>query len=95
MTCPNCDHPRVTLHDGTETCTWSEAWRHECEARHVLAMPTVEARRRYLWGYSNKQTGKWVRGIKDARGEAACRQLETTIRTLWSSKRERPAAGGE
>lgn len=80
MTCPHCDHPRVTLVDGTETCSWSEAWRHECEARHVVKIPTLIERRRYLLA------------IRDKRGEPAWLQLRATIEKLWS--RERPAGGG-
>lgn len=36
------------LHDGTEAASDSEAWRHECEAATVLAMPTLDKRRNYL-----------------------------------------------
>ena len=28
--------------------TWTEQWRMECEARHVINMPTLEDRRSYL-----------------------------------------------
>ena len=83
MTCPNCTHPRVTLVDGTETCTWSEAWRHECEARNVCNMPTILERRRYLLHIHNK------------RGEAAWLQLRSTIERVWQASRPRPAGGGE
>lgn len=49
MTCPACPRERTaTLLDGRQVCTWCEAWRHECEARAVLAMPHVDARRAYL-----------------------------------------------
>lgn len=24
---------------GHETCTWSDAWRHECEVRYALKLP--------------------------------------------------------
>ena len=25
--------------DGKEVCTYSEAWRHECEIRHAMQLP--------------------------------------------------------
>ena len=84
--CPACDHPRVTLIDGTETCSWSEAWRAETEARHVLAMPGKYERREYLHG--REEAGKIVkRGVLQIRGEAACLQLEAQVRKLWEARR--------
>jgi hypothetical protein len=84
--CPNCNHPRVTLIDGSETCTWSEAWRAETEARHVLAMPGKYERREYLRG--QEEAGKIVkRGVLQVRGEAACLQLEAQVRKVWESRR--------
>lgn len=74
MTCPQCNHPRVTLVDGTETCTWSEAWRHECEATHVCNLPTLFERRRYLLA------------IRDKRGEKAWIYLRDTVAAVWSQR---------
>ena len=86
MTCPECNHPRVTLIDGSETCSWSEAWRAETEARHVLAMPGKYERREYLRG--EEVAGKTVkRGVFQVRGEAACLQLEAQVRKLWEARR--------
>jgi hypothetical protein len=86
MTCPACAHPRVTLIDGTETCSWSEAWRAETEARHVLAMPGKYERREYLRG--REEAGKIVkRGVFQVRGEAACLQLESQVRKVWEARR--------
>lgn len=86
MTCPACAHPRVMLVDGTETCSWSEAWRAETEARHVLAMPGKYERREYLRG--EEVAGKTVkRGVFQVRGEAACLQLEAQVRKLWEARR--------
>ena len=86
MTCPACDHPRVTLIDGTETCSWSEAWRAETEARHVLAMPGKYERREYLHG--REEAGKIVkRGVLQIRGEDACLQLEAQVRKVWEARR--------
>lgn len=98
MTCyPKCNHMRVLMHDGTETCTWSNDWREECEASAVLAMPLVQ-RRRYLWGYHNTYTGRWVKGIKEMRGEAELAKLQNRITALWNARQlakgVRPAGGG-
>lgn len=86
MICPTCTHPRVTLIDGTETCSWSEAWRAECEARHVLAIPDKLRRREYLRG--REEAGKIVkRGVLQVRGEAACRSLEAMVLKVWEARR--------
>lgn len=37
-----------TLHTGETVASDSEAWRHETEAKFVLAMPTLDKRRAYL-----------------------------------------------
>ena len=81
MTCPTtCTHPRATLPDGRETCTWSEDWRNHCEALHVCAIPVLIERRRYLLS------------IRDKRGEAAWLKLRTAVELAW---KQRPAGGGE
>ena len=72
--CPDCAHPRATLVDGTVTCTWSAAWRHECEARHVCNMPSLADRRKYLFGIYNK------------RGDAAAVELRATVAKLWKAQ---------
>ena len=61
----------VILHDGRVVHSSSEEWRAECEARHVLRLPDVKARRAYLRRAGSK------------RGEAARAQLETHILALW------------
>ena len=49
----------------------TEQYRRECEARHVISMPTLEDRRGHLERI----------GIK--RGEAARKQLEQEILKQW------------
>jgi hypothetical protein len=66
--------PTVTLLDGTAVPSDSEAWRHECEARHILALPTLERRRALL------------AGIEDKRGAAAAQALRSTIEQLWKAR---------
>ena len=38
----------VTLIDGRQVDSDSEAWRHECEARAIAALPTLAQRREWL-----------------------------------------------
>lgn len=67
--------PTVRLLDGREVDSASEEWRHECEARTVLAMPSIEARRGFL-------------GVVETRRGLEARQaLETTIRAIWNKRR--------
>lgn len=68
----------VTLHDGRQVDSWSEAWRAECEARHVLAMPNIHARRVYLADVAKK------------RGEVAGKALGDLVRKVWLKARENP-----
>lgn len=56
----------------------SEAWRHECEARAILALPTPAVRNRRL------------SQIEKARGAAVREQLERTVHSL----RDRQIAAG-
>ncbi len=65
----------VTLIDGTTVPSDSEPWRAECEARHVLTMPTVQARRDYL------------SGIQKRRGDAAYAALADLVRAVWEHNR--------
>ena len=51
--------------------TTSEAWRRECEARHVCALPSLSDRRRYILG------------VREKRGNAAADQLERDVRHEW------------
>lgn len=64
----------VTLRDGRQVSSHSEEWRHECEARSVCRLPTVQKRRAYL-----KRVG-------EIRGENARKALEVEIRAIWASE---------
>lgn len=63
----------VVLHDGQEVERRSEAWRHECEARYILSLPTKAHRRRQL------------DRIREVRGPEAARRLERTMLAIWKS----------
>ena len=67
----------VTLIDGREVDSYSEAWRAECEARHILSMPNKFVRRNYL-----EQVAK-------RRGEKAGQQLADLVRAVWGHQRIR------
>lgn len=91
MACETCQHsgkPRVTLVTGRVVCTWCDDWRHECEARHVLNLPTLAERRAYLYGTPKFEFSKWrnVGGIEQKRGPAALKQLEDTMTALWQRR---------
>ena len=83
MTCLGCQlcevGPFKTLIDGRVVCHQCEDWRAECEARTVLAMPTLAERRSFL------------ADVEKHRGEAAANQLKSDMRKLWDAAR--PAAG--
>ena len=63
----------VTLIDGREVDSYSEAWRAECEARHILSMRDKLARRNYLELVSKR------------RGEKAGQQLADLV---WDHNRK-------
>lgn len=63
----------VTLHDGRVVDSWSEAWRAECEALHVLRLPSKHARHAYLDRVASK------------RGCAARNALERLAMDVWAA----------
>lgn len=69
--------PMVTLADGRQVPSDSPEWKDECEARHILNLPTKAARIELL------------NGIEKRRGPDARRELEVRILRLWElSKRK-------
>lgn len=75
----------MTLHDGRKVASDSEEWRHECEARAIIAMPSVAQRSQALRGKLGER-GTLSGGILQRRGEAAVKRLEATIRAIWYAK---------
>lgn len=65
----------VTLLDGTIASSSSEAWRHECEARALLDLPTQAERRAHL------------AMVETHRGPKERQRLEATARALWAQRR--------
>jgi len=60
----------VTLIDGTVVPSDSPEHRHECEARAILAMPSLQQRR------------DWLADIEAKRGQGARERLERTMLAL-------------
>lgn len=76
----------VTLIDGRQVPCDSEEWRHETEARHVIAMPSLAARRAYLRGTLDER-GNHSGGVLQRRGEESVKRLEATIKAIWYADR--------
>lgn len=75
----------VTLHNGREVDSWSEDWRHESEARTLLAW-TLEKRRAFLYGEIGRD-GKRGPGIAAKRGPAALKRLEDTMAAIHAARK--------
>lgn len=67
---------QVPLLDGRLVSNYSEAYRAECEARHVLTLPNVHARRLYLGDVAKR------------RGEVAGKALGDLVRKVWAHNRQ-------
>lgn len=80
--------PMVALVDGTEVDSASEAWRFECECRHILNLPTLLARREWLYGRAEFQYGRTVYkgGLLQRRGEEAVKHVEAKMLELWKAR---------
>ena len=66
----------VRLIDGTEVDSCSEAWRAECETRHVLKLPNKAARHAYLARVESK------------RGKTNRDALEAAVLAVWRAARD-------
>lgn len=64
----------VKLVDGREVDSASEAYRHECEARAIMALRSTAERR------------AWLDTIEHKRGKPAREALQETIKALWPSR---------
>lgn len=67
--------PVVTLRDGRQVSSGSEAWRFECEARTICRVATVAQRRARL------------DAIEKVRGTAARDVLADEVRAIWEAER--------
>lgn len=64
----------VTLIDGREVLSDSPEWKAECEARYLLARPTVDERRALL------------AAIEKRRGKAVREDLEQRALAIWQKR---------
>jgi len=85
--CVRCETDEmVTLISGNKVCSYCPAWRMECEARTVLAMPGQAKRRAYLFGLT--EGGKIVeRGVAQVRGQAAADELADMVKRVWEHQK--------
>lgn len=63
--------------------TSSEAHRHACEVRYVMALPTRYERTRYL------------EGIEAKRGKPAAERLRADVMAAWQQRAPAPHVDGE
>lgn len=86
--------------------TYTPQWRHECEVRYVLAMPTKAARQRYLFGDAPKDAqgrpmrtrpdgSRYSMGIAWHRGEEAAQRLIDDVRAAWRGTWKPQLPGGD
>jgi len=66
--------PAVRLISGAVVDSASEEWRHECEARAIAALPSLQQRR------------AWLDDIQLRRGQAAADRIRETMKQLWKEK---------
>ena len=65
--------PRLV--DGTEVDSSSEAWRHECEARAIAALPTLAQRR------------AWLEDLQRKYGADRASRLRQTMAQIWATRK--------
>jgi hypothetical protein len=70
--CALVERAPVTLVSGTVVCNECPEWRHECEIRYIVSLPSKEARQKYL------------RGVEERRGKTAAQRI---IADLWALHR--------
>ena len=79
----------VRLIDGREVLNTSELWRQQCEAQHILDMPTKLDRQRVLSLIEEKRgSGKMSKDDPDnMKGKRIRWDIEALIRKLWEARR--------
>ena len=76
---------------GEPVDTFSESWRHECEVRWLLSLPSRAERNDYLNGHV-RADGRRSPGIVGHRGQAAADRLQKDAEKLFYLRRERARA---
>lgn len=70
----HADAREVTLVDGSKASSYSEAWRLECEARAILALPDLQRRQSHLWR------------LEKTRGKAAADGVRKVMLDIWNAR---------
>lgn len=77
---------------GLPVDTSSEEYRRECEVRHLVDnFETREQRLRFLYGFTNAEGKKIVRGVADVRGREAADKLRADAMRLYEIRQARAA----
>ncbi len=71
---------KVVTVDGKETCTYSEAWRHECEIQHAMRLPD-KARKPKVTKLD------YLVLVEKERGEPARKQLRSAMVARYNRSR--------
>ena len=71
---------KVVTVDGKEVCTYSEAWRHECEIQHALKLPD-KARKPKVTKLD------YLVMVEKERGEPARKQLRSAMVARYNRSR--------
>ncbi|MEY8688414.1 MAG: hypothetical protein AB9M53_00860 [Leptothrix sp. (in: b-proteobacteria)] len=77
---------------GADVDTASEAWRHDCECRAVLAMTDRDARLKYLFGveerWSDGRLKVVTRGVAHIRGREAADRIKSDAMKIFHATRD-------
>lgn len=68
---------KIVIVDGKETCTYSEAWRHECEIQHAMRLPD-KARKPKVTKLD------YLVMVEKERGEPARKRLRTAMAARYN-----------
>ena len=64
--------------------TYSEEWRHECEARFALTLPDKSDGRKKGWKGISKR--EYLARVRDKRGQLAHDALRQEMKRQWTSR---------
>lgn len=84
MTCQDCTRDKSkTLINGSQACTWCEAWRMECEAAWILkTFPTTRRSKHHPLTVRD-----WLEQLQRSRGAGHVARLREVMAALWRRNR--------
>lgn len=83
MSCEDCTRDKTkTIINGSQACSYCEAWRMQCEAAWILkTFPTTRRSKHH------PQTVRdWMDGLRAKRGEGHVAKLRAVMAALWKAK---------